>query len=245
MTSIGKTLLVAAFTVVFYALNAAPALAGTGHGDGDGDDGPVQLKVNRLEARNYDGENSYFWKFDFWAGGETHKFWVKSKGARASGETEGAEFELLYNRTLTSHWDFQAGWRREQMPKPERSWLTLGFEGEAPYSVEVDAALLLGEKSRSGLRAEIAREFLLAPKLVLEPEVEFFIYGKNDPEIGRGSGLSLLELSARLHYELAEQLEPYVGVKWERKMNGTADYAREEGEGTEEFFVLAGVRFSF
>ena len=229
------------FAAVLCTLGAAPAFADAGEGDAEA----VKLKFNRLEARNHDGENSYFWNLDFWAGGDVHKFWVKSKGARASGETEGAFFEMLYNRTITPHWDFQAGWRREQMPKPERNWLTLGFEGEAPYALEVDAALLLGENSRSGLRAEIARELTLAPKLTLEPEVEFFIYGRNDPEIGLGSGFSKLELSMRMQYELHRQLEPYVGVKWEKKYGNTADYARAEGEGTEEFFVLAGLRFWF
>ena len=40
-------------------------------------------------------------------------------------------------------------------------------------------------------------------------------------------------------------LAPYLGVFWERKLGGTADYARAEAEETSAISAVAGLRIWF
>ena len=37
----------------------------------------------------------------------------------------------------------------------------------------------------------------------------------------------------------------YIGISWARKFGGTADYAREDGEPTDDLQFVAGVRIWF
>ena len=68
----------------------------------------------------------------------------------------------------------------------------------------------------------------------------------DDETIGVGSGLSDIELGLRLSYDLVERnIAPYLGIHYEKKYGDTADFAREEGEDDEEFFLVAGVRLLF
>jgi len=49
----------------------------------------------------------------------------------------------------------------------------------------------------------------------------------------------------RLRYEIRREFAPYVGVEWNGKFAGTADYARAAGRRTNESRVVAGLRFWF
>ncbi|MBN4048936.1 copper resistance protein B, partial [bacterium AH-315-N22] len=49
----------------------------------------------------------------------------------------------------------------------------------------------------------------------------------------------------RLRYEIRREFAPYIGVNWTRLYGDTADYAREEGEDTDDFRFVAGIRFWF
>ena len=56
----------------------------------------------------------------------------------------------------------------------------------------------------------------------------------------------MLNLDLRLSYDLIERdVAPYIGVHYERKFGETADFAEQEGEDNEEFFIVAGVRLMF
>ena len=201
----------------------------------------VKLQINELEAGGGDGGDFLAWNIDAWLGKDLHKLWVKSEGKRASGETENSELQLLYSRAVAPFWDLQIGWRKDWLPKPERNWLVLGFEGLAPYFIEVDSALFVGESNRAGLRIDAERELLLSRRVILKPEVELNFHSRNDPNTGTGSGLSEVEISLRLHYAVNRQFLPYVGVNWEKKIGNTADYARDEGEGSDDLQWFIGV----
>ncbi|NEP80652.1 MAG: copper resistance protein B [Okeania sp. SIO3B3] len=51
----------------------------------------------------------------------------------------------------------------------------------------------------------------------------------------------------RLRYEFSRPLAPYIdiGISWERKFAGTADFAREEGESVDKVKFVGGFRFMF
>ncbi len=70
-------------------------------------------------------------------------------------------------------------------------------------------------------------------------------YGKSDSQRQIGSGLSDLELSLRLRYEVRRELAPYLGVVWSRRFGGSAQLLRAAGESTDDVQFVAGLRIWF
>ena len=48
-----------------------------------------------------------------------------------------------------------------------------------------------------------------------------------------------------MRYEIRREFAPYIGVNWERKFGKTADFAREEGEDTNDAQLVVGFRAWF
>jgi copper resistance protein B len=149
--------------------------------------------------------------------------------------------EALWNRIVTPWWSTQVGVRQDFGDAPSRTWLAFGVEGLAPQWFDVEAAIYLGEEGRTAFRADVSYDLLLTQRLVLQPEIEADVYGKDDRERGIGSGLSDIEAGLRLRYEVRRELAPYIGVHWVRRFGETADLA---GDDSEVRFV-AGVRAWF
>jgi copper resistance protein B len=139
----------------------------------------------------------------------------------------------------------QTGLRQDFGPGPTRNWLDLGIQGMAPYFFEVDAALYVGEQGRTSARFSAEYDVLITQRLILQPELELRLFGKDDPENGIGSGLSDVEFGLRLRYEIRREIAPYIGLHWERKFGKTATLARREGEDPSELVVVAGLRAWF
>nr|VFK16974.1 MAG: copper resistance protein B [Candidatus Kentron sp. LPFa] len=214
---------------------------------GMGTDDPLLYKVNidRLEYRKADGHDPLAWEADAWIGRDLHKFRLKTEGERVDGDVGEFETQFLYSRAIAPFWDLQLGWRRDIKPTPNRDWLTVGFEGIAPYRIETDVGLFLGESGRIGLRLDAEYEYLITQRLVLSPEIEVNFHGKNDAEVGIGSNLSDLEFGLSLGYEIRREFAPYIGVNWERKFGKTADFARDEGEDSNDVQIVTGIRAWF
>ena len=189
-------------------------------------DDPILSKFNLelLEVHDADGSNPVTWEAEAWVGKDINKLWFKTEGERVNGETEEFELQALYSRAIDPYWDFQVGLRRDFKPE-SRNWAVAGFKGLAPYYFETDAALFIGESGRTALRLQSEYELMLTQKLVLAPEIELNLYGKDDPEVGIGSGLSDGSLGLRLRYEFTRQFAPYVGVEYSSKFGKTADFA--------------------
>lgn len=213
----------------------------------DVDDDPLLVKVmiDQLEVRESDGDNPVVWEVDAWVGKDLNKLWFKSEGEYVGGETEEAELQLLYSRAFAPFWDFQAGWRHDLKPEPERDWFAICVTGLAPYLFEIDASLFFGESDQVGARFQAEYEYMLTQKWVLSPEVEVNFHSKDDEPTGIGSGLSDTELGLRLSYEFRREFAPYIGVNWWRKYGNTADFAEAEGGDSEDTQVVAGFRIWF
>ena len=212
-----------------------------------GADDPLLYKVmiDKLEVRGTDGPDPLVLDADAWVGYDLHKFWFKTEVEVVDGRTEEAEVQFLYSRAVAPFWDFQAGWRRDIRPQPERDYLALKFKGLAPYLFDVDAGLFIGESGQVNARLDAEYEYLFTQKLILSPEIEMSIYSEDDEEVGIGSGLSEMELGLRLRYEIKRELAPYIGVNWTKKFGQTADYARDEGEETSDVQFVIGIRSWF
>ena len=201
------------------------------------------LMVDRLETAQSSNDAFQAYELQGWIGKDYNRLVVKAEGEVDSGNLHEARTELLWSHAQTTYWDTQLGMRYDSGLAPDRKWLALGVQGLAPYWFEVDAAAYIGEQGRSALRLSAEYELLLTQKLILQPRLEANLYGKEDPSREQGSGLSSLAAGLRLRYEIRREFAPYIGVEWNGKFGGTADYARASGERSSETRIIGGVRF--
>jgi copper resistance protein B len=180
------------------------------------------------------------WDVQAYYGGDYNKLWLKSEGAHEEHEDD-VRVEALWNRIVTPWWSSQVGVRQDFGDAPSRTWLALGIEGLAPQWFDVEAAIYLREEGRTAFRANVSYDLLFTQRLILQPQVEVDVYGKDDPERRIGSGVSDIEAGVRLRYEVRREVAPYVGVHWVRRFGETADLADDDSETR----FVAGVRVWF
>jgi copper resistance protein B len=244
MHNIKKTLralpLIAGF--IFASFPSAPALA-----EKMDDNLFTLVKIDQLEYRKQDGNDLIVWEGQGRIGNDENKLTLKTEGeyVRNIDQFENAEVQLLYQRLISDFFDAQIGIRQDIKPNPSRTFGVIGVNGLAPQWFETDASFFVSNKGDTSLRLAAEYDLLFTQRLVLEPSVEVNIAFSNDPDTGVGSGLSDVELGLRLRYEITREVAPYIGVNWERKIGRTADFASEEGEDSNVFSVVAGLRIFF
>jgi copper resistance protein B len=202
------------------------------------------VAIDRFEWRGGSGGDALAWNTYAYYGYDYDKAWLKYEGARVSGDDD-ARAELLWDRIFSRWWSTQLGVRHDFSRGPSRSWLAFGVQGLAPYWFEVSATAYVGEQGRTAVTLEAERDVLLTQRLILQPAIELRAYGKDDASIGAGSGLSSLEASLRLRYEIRREFAPYVGVTWQRQFGATADFARSAGADEREIQAVAGLKVWF
>lgn len=205
---------------------------------------PVGMVIaDRLEAGFGEGHDSYLWDVQGWYGGDINRVWWKSEGEGGFGEDlEHAEIQALYSRAVTPWWDVQAGVRADLGPRPRRSHLVLGVQGLAPYFFEIDAAAFVSDEGELTARVEAEYDLRLTQRLILQPRAEAVLSARDIPELAIGSGLSSVEIGARLRYELAREFAPYVGVEWSGGVGETRDLLRVRGDDPDEARIVVGIR---
>lgn len=202
------------------------------------------ILLDQIEWREINDQDAQVWELQAFYGTDYNKIWFETEGERVGGEEEG-RVELMWDRIISTWWSFQTGVRQDFGEGPSRTWADFGIQGLAPYFFEIDAAVYIGEQGRTAARFSGEYDMLITQRLILQPEIELELYGKDDPENGIGSGLSDVEVGLRLRYEIRREFAPYIGVHWERKFGETADFARAEGEDESDLVVVAGIRAWF
>lgn len=203
----------------------------------------VMLNLGEVQLR--DGETGYRWDGEAWIGGDLNRFVLKTEGEGADGDLEAAEAQALYSRAVGPYFDLQVGLRQDFEPTPRRTYFTVGFEGLAPYWFETEGAVFVSNKGDLSARLEGTYDLRLTQRWILQPRAEVNLAARDVPELGLGSGVSNVELGLRLRYELRREFAPYVGLSFERKVGGTADFARALGESAEATSVVFGLRAWF
>lgn len=228
--------------VVFFSLLAMPAQA-----EKMDDDLFTLVKIDQLEYRYQDGNDLIVWEGQGRIGNDENKLTLKTEGeyVRKADEFENAEIQFLYQRMISDFFDAQIGIRHDIKPDPSRTFGVIGINGLAPQWFETDASLFVSNKGDASLRLEAEYDILFTQRLILEPSAELNIAFTDDEETGVGSGLSDVELGLRLRYEISREVAPYIGINWERKVGKTSDFASEEGEDSNVFSVVAGLRIFF
>jgi copper resistance protein B len=205
----------------------------------------AKVLVDQLEAFNGKGGDGQQWEMQAYYGNDYDKLWVRTEGERSGGKLEDGDIEAFWNHTVATFWSTQLGVRSDAGEGPNRQWAAFGIEGLAPYWFELEATGYVGPSGRTAARFRAEYELFFTQRLILQPEFEANAYGKDDPGRRLGSGLSNASLGLRLRYEFHRQFAPYVGVVWTRRFGGTADFARQDGQGLFDRQWVAGVRIWF
>ncbi|GAA4717006.1 copper resistance protein B [Sphingomonas lutea] len=205
-----------------------------------------KLLVDRAETRIRNGRDGYLLDAQAWYGGDIDKLWLKSEvEGDWRAKPEHIEVQALWSHAIDPWFDLQAGVRFDPQPGPNRTHLALGVQGLAPYWWEVEGTAFLSTKGELTARAEAEYDLRITQKLILQPRAEIHLSAQDIPELGIGAGVSDAEVGLRLRYQLSPLFAPYVGVKYERAFGDTRVFRRAEGERTDGFSLLAGVRFWF
>ncbi len=208
-----------------------------------GNDMYTAVMLDRLEAQNSSSGHATYWEGQGWVGGDMNKAWFKTQGDAAQGRVQTADAQLLYSHAVAPYWDVQAGARHDFQTggQPAREWLALALKGLAPYNFDVDASIYAGSQGAAA-RLKANYTLLLTQRLALVPEVEANLYSRTDPQRALGSGLSSLDFSLRLKYEIQREFAPYLGATWSGKYGATANYARLSGQPASRAALVVGVR---
>lgn len=206
----------------------------------------ASLLVDRFERVYSNGGDSNSYEVQAWYGDSYNKLTVKAEGEFAQGRVQDARTELLWAKAFHPYWDVQAGIRNDiSADGPSRNWLAFGVQGLAPYWFEVDATAYLGTEGRTAFRLSTEYELMLTQRLILQPRLEANVYGKDDPEVGVGRGLSSATFGVRLRYEFSRQFAPYIGIEHSARFGRTATLVRNAGGDAQQTQVVAGLRFWF
>ena len=223
------------------------------------DDDPLLTKVmSEFEYLPGKEHGVLEWDLDAWVGRDLYKFWVKTSGEHAGGEVEEANIEFVYSRAVYTTWDQQFGVRHDVKPDHSglahndrlakaRNWISYGYIGTAPYFVEVDARLFVGEESSSQLLIELEREIMLTQEWVLTPEIELVANGRTNANYGEGSGLAEIEFGLRLGYERNgnRKFQPFVGLVAKQTFGGTRRFEKAEGNSSGDVEAMIGIHSWF
>ena len=207
----------------------------------------AMIQADRFEYQAREGSDLLLWDMQAWIGSDYNKLYLESEGEYLLDPEEFEEIgiELFYSRNVATFWDFRAGLRHDFKPDPDRSFAAFGVQGMAPYEFEIDATAYLSEDGDVSATLEAEYHILFTQRLILQPRLELSAALQEVEEYGVGQGLGGIELGLRLRYELSREFAPYIGIAWNRKLGDTDDFAEAEGEDTNVFSTIAGIRWWF
>jgi copper resistance protein B len=208
-----------------------------------------KVMLDQFEWRDGDsGEGRGSWDVQSYYGGDYDRLWIKTEGKYVSGRGAGirdADVEALWDRVISAWWNLQAGGRQDVGPAQSRTWVAVGVQGLAPQWFQTEATVYASDEGRTAARLKAQYDLMLTQRLVLQPFAEANLYGRSDPARQIGSGLSDLEMSLRLRYELRREFAPYLGLVWLHRMGGTGDLVRSAGGKASDLELAAGLRIWF
>ncbi|GGI83938.1 hypothetical protein GCM10007973_20570 [Polymorphobacter multimanifer] len=197
-----------------------------------------------LDYARAGGTDIFNWEGQGWLGTDFDKLWVKTEGERTGGQVEQAELQLLWSHNLGGFFDVQGGVRVDAEPD-RRGYLVAGVQGLAPYLLDSQAHVFVGERGDVHLRVRQRASLLISNRLIATPMVETDFYLTDAPERRVGAGFSTIEAGVQLRYEVRRKFAPYVSLMFDRKLGETARLARLDGEDVGGWSLRSGLRVWF
>ena len=187
-----------------------------------------------------------------WYGGDYNRVWLEAEGDHDTGSGSGGEVErldLMVGRLISPFWDVRLGGgymgSYGGTGTENRTFLVGGLKGLAPYFFEIDTNFRISNQGESLLDFEAEYDILLTQRLIFQPRMDA-LYSLNPiRELGIGTGLTGIDLSFRLRYEIRREFAPYIGLSWSTKFGSTRDILKEEGDPRDVTKFFLGLRFWF
>lgn len=204
------------------------------------------FQAEQAEIRFNNGEEILAWDFDAVIGTDELKFVWRSEAEYSLDEEE---FETLENQfrlatPISPFFDAIAGIRIETPEGNDRIDGVIGIHGLAQQWIEVDADLFVSEDPSIRLEAEY--EGLITNRITFTPSIEIEIPLTDDRSRGFGNFAPIIEIGARLSYDLIDRaVSPYIGVHYEFATGESGRLAQAGGGNKDEFFFVVGSRFIF
>lgn len=204
------------------------------------------FQAEQAEIRVNDGTEVLAWDFDAIIGTDELKFVWRSEGEYDLREEE---FETLENQfrlsvPISPFFDAIAGVRLDTPEGNDRVDGVIGIHGLAQQWVEVDADLFISDDPSIRLEAEY--EGLITQRITFTPSIEVEIPLTDDVGRGFGDFAPIIEVGARLSYDLIDRaFSPYIGVHYELALGESGRLAQAAGGKKDDFFVVAGARMMF
>lgn len=183
----------------------------------------------------------FTWDAYAWYGGDEAKFRLEAEGEALDGDVETSELRALLSWNVGSFWDLQAGLRHDFAPGP-LTWAVIGVQGLAPYFFETEARLFVSENADVAFRLSQSIELLFTQQLILEPRVEVNLFAQDIAGLGVGAGLSDVEASLQLRYDVSREIAPYLEFVYQRDVGETAGITRDAGGDVENATLRIGLR---
>ena len=205
----------------------------------------TMFNAERIEYQVANGEQSIGAELQGWVGGDLNRFWFKLDAdyEREGKDIEEFELQALYSRAISAFWNLQIGLRHDFEPSPERTHLTLGVQGLAPYWLEIDSALFINHKGDVSLRLEGEYDWRLSQRWLLQPRIELNAAVSSDRDLDLGKGLRDSAIGLRLRYQVTPQFTPYFGIEQVRSHGATASRLRRDDQPYRATRLVAGLHF--
>jgi len=206
----------------------------------------ASLMFDEMEYRwQEEGDDPSAWSIAATVSKGQHSLWLVSEGDHTFGDLGGHELLGFYSYATESGWNINAGWRGDNKPEPGQDWALVGIDGQLPGAVAIAGTAYFGAGGDTAFRLEMERSFTPAANWYLTPELRADFYGQDTPAMGRGSGLSTLELAVRLGYQWNDNFATYLGAIWGEAHGTTGDYLAAGGDDRTVTQYLLGISFSF
>ncbi len=193
---------------------------------------------------NNSNDEVFNWDLDTWLGSDEHKLRIKSEGEMADSHIERDENWLLYSYNFDTFWDMQAGVRYDSDPE-SATYFAAGFSGLAPYYINTDVFLLLGEGGNMRLNTQVSKDFLFTQQWILQPYAELNTSSQEMDNQRLGSGITDVTAGLQLRYEITRKFAPYIRLETRHLLGDTADMADNDGDDRRENTLTAGMRLLF
>lgn len=180
------------------------------------------FEISKTENENLN------WETNSWIGNDKNKIYLKGDGQGNEGE-----LALLYGRLIHDFWDFQIGIGNEINGK---SYGVFGFHGLAPYNLETDAHVKIGDDIFE-LAIESETKFYFSQKIYFEPKIKT-IFNLND-NFENNAGIKEFEYGLSANYKITPYLIPFIGI------NANQNYNSRLGPNDYERNIALGIRLWF
>lgn len=197
------------------------------------------------------GDSDFRWDIEGGYGTDKNRFFYKSEGERntAFKADYDIDLQLLYSRMISPYFNFQTGVRFETQTfrgaNVTRPQVVVGFEGLAPYFIELESGIFIDPKGNVSGRLSLTKDILFTNRLIMQTRFETNAAIQRVERFTTGKGLNNIELGFRFRYEIRRKFAPYLGVSFDRSFFETANLVRQEGGDPSQIRLTAGVRMFF